>query len=206
MTISTSAGGVYRRCGCVHPESGRPWGRSCPKLLSGRRHGSWYLRLELPADLDGRRRRIRRGGFTTRKGAEEALARLRTPSASDAGSAVLTVGDWLAHWIATRNRASGTVRGYASHALPAHVHAMFTAITRQHEALGKPRSPATVNRIRASLRTALNAAIRQGLLTDNPASQVESPGAHRPHAVLWTSARFRPYLPLPTPGGRLGDA
>jgi len=58
----------------------------------------------------------------------------------------------------------------------AHVHAMFTAIARHNEALGKPMSPATLNRIRATLRTALNAAIRQGLLTDNPATRVELPG------------------------------
>jgi hypothetical protein len=37
----------------------------------------------------------------------------------------------------------------------AHVQAMFTAIARHHEALGKPMSPATLVRIRATLRTAL---------------------------------------------------
>jgi hypothetical protein len=92
VTISTSAGGVYRRCGCLHPETGKSWGRTCPKLLPGRRHGTWYLRLELPSGLDGRRRRIRRGGFATRKAAVEALARLRTLSAGDAGAGMLTVG------------------------------------------------------------------------------------------------------------------
>ncbi|MFB4315146.1 Arm DNA-binding domain-containing protein [Actinomadura sp. 21ATH] len=115
MTISTSAGGVYRRCGCLHPDTGKPWGRSCPKLVPGRRHGSWYLRLELSSDLDGRRRRIRRGGFASRKAAEAALTRLRTPSAGEASSSLLTVGDWLSHWLATRNRASSTVRGYTRH-------------------------------------------------------------------------------------------
>ncbi|MDL4775211.1 tyrosine-type recombinase/integrase [Actinomadura xylanilytica] len=115
------------------------------------------------------------------------------------------MGDWLSHWIATRNRASSTVRGYTSHVRlylspylgklilaevsVAHVHAMFTAIARHSEALGKPMSPATLNRIRATLRTALNAAIRQGLLSDNPAARVELPGARRPRAVVWTSAR-----------------
>jgi len=32
----------------------------------------------------------------------------------------------------------------------AHVQAMFTAITRQHQALGSPVSAATLNRIRAT--------------------------------------------------------
>jgi Arm DNA-binding domain len=165
MTFSTSAGGVYRRCGCVDPGSGRPWGRACPKLGAGGRHGSWYLRLELPAGLDGRRRRIRRGGFVTRKAAEEALAVLRSPDQARP----LTVADWLAHWLATRHRASSTVRGYASHVRlylspylgqvllaelsVAQVYAMFTAIARHHETLGRPLTPATMNRIRAKQTT-----------------------------------------------------
>jgi hypothetical protein len=57
------------------------------------------------------------------------------------------------------------------------VQAMFTAITRQHQALGAPVSPATLHRIRATLRAALNAAIRRGLISDNPATRVELPGA-----------------------------
>src|SRR5712691_8628425 len=45
--------------------------------LEGGRHGSWYVRLELPAGLDGRRRRIRRGGYPSRKAAAAVLATLR---------------------------------------------------------------------------------------------------------------------------------
>jgi hypothetical protein len=37
-----------------------------------------------------------------------------------------------------------------------HVQAMFTAIIRLHQALGTPWSAATLNRIRATLRAALN--------------------------------------------------
>jgi len=48
---------------------------------------------------------------------------------------------------------------------------MFTAIIRQHQALGTPVSAATLNRIRATLRAALNAAMRRGLITGNPASR-----------------------------------
>jgi Phage integrase family len=43
-----------------------------------------------------------------------------------------------------------------------HVQEMFTAITRQHQAAGSPVTPATLNRIRATLRAALNAAARRG--------------------------------------------
>ena len=198
----TDQGSVYRRCGCVDPATGRQLGRNCPRL-AGSRHGSWYLDLELPAGPDGRRCRIRRGGYTSRAAV---LARLRGPRHGNQDGRVLTVGDWLAHWLASRTSpATSTMRSYAAHVrlylapylgpvlladLSAeHVQAMFTAITRQHQATGSPVSAATVNRIRATLRAALNAAIRRGLIGENPASRAELPRARRPRAVVWTPAR-----------------
>jgi integrase len=199
-------GCVYRRCGCVDPATGRQYGRDCPRLTVGGRHGSWYLRLELPAGLNGHRRRIRRGGYPSRKAAAAVLARLRSPRPAEARTGVLTVGDWLAHWLVARTAtAPSTVRGYAGHVrlylapylgqvllaelTAAHVQAMFTAIIRHHHALGTPISAATLNRIRATLRAALNAAIRRGLLADNPATRAELPRARRPRAVVWSPYR-----------------
>lgn len=46
--------------------------------------------------------------------------------------------------------------------------------------------PATKQRIRATLRIALNAAIKRQLITFNPASHVELESGKRPKAVLWT--------------------
>jgi hypothetical protein len=68
----------------------------------------------------------------------------------------------------------------------AHVQAMFTAVIRQHQAAGSPVTAATLHRIRATLRAALNAAIRRGLITDNPAGRAELPRTRRPRAVVWT--------------------
>src|SRR6266851_3852078 len=201
----TGEGCVYRRCGCVDPVTGRQFGRVCPRLAGGR-HGSWYVRLELPAGLDGHRRRIRRGGYPSRKAAAAVLARLRTPHPGDASGSMLTVGDWLAHWLVSRTApAASTVRGYTAHVRlylapylgqvllaelsAGHVQAMFTAIVRQHQALGSPISAATLTRIRATLRAALNAAIRRGLITGNPASRAELPRPRRPRAVVWTPYR-----------------
>ena len=72
----------------------------------------------------------------------------------------------------------------------AQVQVMFAAIIRRHHALGAPVSAATLTRIRATLRAALNAAIRRGLLTENPASRAELPRARRPRAVVWTPYRI----------------
>jgi hypothetical protein len=78
----SSSGTVYRWCGCRVSASSRRMGARCP-LRGEEGHGSWYLSLELPAAPDGRRRRIRRGGFPSRDNAETALARLQMPSPGD---------------------------------------------------------------------------------------------------------------------------
>ena len=80
-----SPGSVSSWCGCREPSSGRRLGARCPQR-GHEGHGSWYLSLELPAGPDGRRRRIRRGGFP---------ARSRTEAAVAAGAGVLWVGGTL---------------------------------------------------------------------------------------------------------------
>jgi integrase len=46
-----------------------------------------------------------------------------------------------------------------------------------------------LTRIRATLRVALNAAIRRGLISENPAAKAELPRPRRPRAVVWTPYR-----------------
>jgi site-specific recombinase XerD len=50
----------------------------------------------------------------------------------------------------------------------------------------RPVGPATVHRIRATLRKALNDAIRHQLISTNPAVHVELPSARRPKPIVWT--------------------
>jgi hypothetical protein len=85
-----SAGGVFRRCARADPVTGRQLGGSCPRLADDG-HGSWYIQLELPAALDGGRRRIRRGGYPSSDTAEAVLAGLRMPAPGDPHADVLTV-------------------------------------------------------------------------------------------------------------------
>ena len=135
------------------PGKGRAAGKPLPKR--GRPgHGSWYLSLELPAGLDRHRRRIRRGGFRTRKAAEKALARRRMPADPES---VLTTGEWLERWLEQRTGPrESTIRGYAAHVrlylrpclghilladlTGQHVQAMFTAIAASTRLRGV-RSP-----------------------------------------------------------------
>ena len=74
------------------------------------------MRLELPAGLEGRRRRIRRGGYPSRQAAVAVLARLRAPRPGDTGARMLTGGTgWRTGWSPRTATAPSTVRGYAAH-------------------------------------------------------------------------------------------
>ena len=204
MAHRAARGTVYKRCGCRDSVTGKRKGPTCD-LLPRPGHGSWYVSLEMPVGLAGERRRLRLGGHRSRQHAEVALRALQTPCLPT-GTAAWTTGRWLRHWLAERmSLRPRTRRMYESHLrlylLPhmgriplaaltiGDVRATFLAINREHLKLGGPLSATTLHGIRCTLRAALNAAIREGLLTENPARWVELPAHRRPHAVVWTRAR-----------------
>ena len=67
--------------------------------------------------------------------------------------------------------------------------AFFAAVAQETNRFGQPHTPTTLAHIRTTLRAALNSAIRQGLVQDNPACQVELPSRPRAHALVWTPGR-----------------
>jgi hypothetical protein len=192
---------VFKRCGCRDAATGRLLGAACPRLASTR-HGSWYFSAELPA-ATGARRRVRRGGFRTRAAAAAALEELRChPAGPEPG---LLTRTWLERWLVSRvSLRASTRRSYAAHIrgyliphlggiplaqlTPGDVQAMFTALLGQHAAAGHPVSPATLRRIHATIRAALNAAVRAGLIAANPGRWVELPPVARPRPQVWTPA------------------
>src|SRR3954471_3542274 len=72
-----------------------------------------------------------------------------------------------------------------------HIEDMFTAIAAQPTRHGTPMAAVTLHRIRATLRRALNMAIRDGLLQVNPARLVLLPRPQRHRPQPWTTARVR---------------
>jgi len=85
--------------------------------------------------------------------------------------------------------------------------AMFVQIALAEGMAGRPVSSATLHRIHATLRAALNEAVRVGLVAVNPAVGVESPSVPHPRPTVWTAERMaswrrdglRPVVPVWTP-------
>ncbi|MFD9814474.1 tyrosine recombinase XerC [Streptomyces sp. NPDC059080] len=69
-------GSTHRRCYCRDPKTGKPLGKSCPKLTN-RKHGSYSVRQELPPREDGTRRSFSRAGYDTLKAAQTDLDHIR---------------------------------------------------------------------------------------------------------------------------------
>jgi integrase len=175
----------------------------CPRLPQ-RSHGTWYFDCAVPV-LPGRRERLRRGGYPTRReavAARDALCGDGTTATADGW----TVTRWLRYWLTTRTKIRPTtLRSYEIHVerhlIPRlgrirlsdlagrHITDMITAIGSTKNRYGRTPTPSTLHRIRATLRSALNAAVREGLLRDNPARYIEVPSPRRPHALVWTAQR-----------------
>ena len=115
----------------------------------------------------------------------------------------MTVGQWMETWLAgkTRTRRASTVRMYESHNrvyishvlgdLPlervnsAHVEQVLAAV---------PGSAGTRHRVLATLRAALNAAVKARQITWNPCASVELEPEQPPEQQRWTPAQARQFI------------
>ena len=61
-------GSVFKRCTCPvrRDEKGR-------RITCGKQHGSWSFKVDLPVDV-GRRKQVVKGGFATKRDAEQVMA------------------------------------------------------------------------------------------------------------------------------------
>ncbi|WP_349879517.1 tyrosine-type recombinase/integrase [Micromonospora sp. HUAS YX12] len=169
-------------------------------------HGSWYFSVQLPRDTPGPAR-FRKGGFRTAQQATTARDNALATAAAGTNPRRITVEQWLRRWLQSlpgRVRRSTAVT-YGHHVdyylipylghhtmtglQPAHIETMFTTIAALPTRSGTPISAATMHRIRATLRRALNMAIREQLLLVNPARLILLPRPQRHRPQPWSAAR-----------------
>ncbi|WP_410638074.1 tyrosine-type recombinase/integrase [Amycolatopsis sp. lyj-346] len=156
---------------------------------------------------DGRRRQPRRGGFATAEAARSERERFGATGGRELADATVTVGQWLRLWLATlvhlrdstlcsyrtsvENYLIPCLGGVLVRELTAdRIQAMVADLIRDGGASGHPLRPGTLRHVHATLRAALNAAVRRGLLPTNPAWHAHVPTGGRPHAVVWTAPRI----------------
>lgn len=213
-----SKGHVFKRCGCSEVVDGKrkQLGRNCPKLERpgggwNPRHGSWAFKIVVPA-RGGTRQAIVRMGFETQAEAIAAMDDLKGKAAKGVDVASrLTTGDYLRSWLAGKKDIKlNTLTSYTGHVdhyfdpvighvrladlRVEHVQEIFDFIDEHNAdcARGKatrPVGPTSVQRIRATLRGALNDAMRQGLISTNPAALVKLKATKRPKGIVWTPDR-----------------
>lgn len=198
-------GSIVKRCGCTEVVDGRrrQLGARCPKLRRrdgswNPKHGTWGFSVSLPGP-DGRPKMVRRYGFATAAEAQAALDELKERARRGVTATDITVADWLQQWL-TRKRdiTASTHRSYATHVrnhiapVIGRIQLADLRVTHVSEMLAEvPGSDATRQRVRATLRSALADAVREGLVPSNPAALVKIPSGRRPRALVWTEERVR---------------
>ncbi len=119
----------------------------------------------------------------------------------------MTTEQWLRLWLATLVHLRGTTlcsyrANVETYLIPSlggvlvreltadRIQAMLADLIRNGGVSGQPLRPGTLRHVHATLRAALNSAVRHGLLPANPAWRVHIPSGRRPHAVVWTAPRI----------------
>lgn len=197
--------GIYRRCGCKDPATGRRWGSGCPRLADPD-HGTWYFAAQA-TDLRGRRIRLRRGGYASPAAAQAAQSAVADHDLHERFGEVATVRDWLYAWLADIEASvrPTTWQAYRSHVVEylspgigrillqelttGQIQELFDGLATRVNRYAEPLAPATLQRIRATLRRSLNVAVRERVLQRNPAIGLVLPAARRPRPTVWSRNR-----------------
>jgi len=156
-----------------------------------------------------RRAQLKRSGFPRRIDCERELraeqARIDAHTAPTLADRAMTLETWLTAWLdsdpnwrpATRSTYTRTVAGYIQpnlgrHKLtelkPDHIRSMLARMRAQ------ALSRTTVHMAYSTLRSALNAAIREQVITWNPCTAVKVEGPDRPEMAVWTPEQVSVFL------------
>lgn len=169
--------------------------------------GQWVASVEA-GYVDGKRKRLITY-HATRREAAAALPDLekRAKLVQQRSAAIRTVGEFLAHWLESvaKTRAHNTVVSYRGavtlHIVPVIGGRKLEALTRTDvqrmldTVAAKPGAGArTVQNVRTVLRTALNDAVKWGMIDANPATHTTIARVERPERVALTVPQARAML------------
>lgn len=170
----------------------------------------WRAVIDLPPDASGKRRQ-KTTSHDTRRQAQTWLAKtIAELQAGEVYDTKVTVAEYLSDWLTTKQALRPATRleytrhvenifvpelGYLklSDLRSHHIAAVFQRIVDTNYRRERPIHPRTRKNILATLNSALNSAVKQGLIRRNPAATVELPRPAKPRTTIWTrdeAARF----------------
>ena len=187
---------------------------------NGRTSTLWYVIVDLPRGVDGKRRQKWHGGFKTRKAAEAIRARLvhELSTGFYVEPSTMLLEEWLIdHWlpvVQTRVKPT-TFNAYRScithHIVPSLGGIQLGRLTSQqinglyqrllvegHVRTGGPLKPASVLNVHVVIRKGLADAVDAGLIARNVAERAKPPRPQTRSEELryWTPAELRHFLEL----------
>ncbi len=203
-------GHVYHRCSCEPVLDSKGERKTCSKAFGRNRHGSWYFHVS--RTVNGRRGQVKRGGFATKREAEDALAEELDAQRRGVrpGSGDVLVSEYLAEWL--QNKVSAGLRPTTARSYRGHIDRYLApllgnlrlreltsldverALRAVAESPGSTAGPATVQRVAATLRSSLSSAVRKRLVPYNAAVNVELPRAPRPKVQPWEPGEVGQFL------------
>lgn len=205
MPHRPNRGRVYRRCACRNSND-KQLGARCPDLRSSPRHGTWSFAVDMP-NLDKKRATLRRGGFASKKIAQDALAHvLACERAGIATNDHQTVADYLTTWLRDKTTTvkPSTAANYIDYVnkdlIPALGAIAIERLSHHHVAqfvhdqIAAGRGLTTLRRCVATLSSALNDAVRQHRLPHNPAHHAPVPRPPKTEQVCWTPTQAATFL------------
>jgi integrase len=179
-----------------------------------RRGKTWAYVIDVGRDLaTGRRRQQTKGGFRTKRAAEDAMSEA-IGSVAD-GTYVArdpqTLGEWIERWLVTiaPKVRSSTLRDYRTglgrvtdrlghvrlQALrPLDVEEMYASLLEDGHRYGGGLAPKTVRNVHIALRRSLADAERFGLVQRNVAALVKPPVPERAELATWDANDMRTFL------------
>lgn len=176
-----------------------------------KRGSRWGFVHDLEPDASGKRRQRWRGGFSTKREAERALAASMTESTrSPTTSGAVTLETYFFdEWLPSlHDLRPNTVLSYETlgrrHLIPILGRKQLRRLTRSdceklisRLAAGEarpPLSPATIRRVHALLHACLNAALRDGLVHANAAAGVRLPRDRHRTGTTWSPQQLQRFL------------
>jgi len=188
---------------------------SCPRAPDGayaphKCRGLWSYVVDLGRNESGRRIQRTQGGFPTKRDAHAALAAVlqETRAGVDVASTI-TVRQYLPQWLdGKRSLRPSTQKAYREHLhlylIPMLGDHKLRDLRAEHIDLfishlavlkrSRPLTNATIRRIYATLRNALNDAVGRRLIAFNPAVHVELPVERRTAVIVWTPPQVARFL------------